>query len=64
MALRIPNKDTLAARQNDAERFVVPGPKRASLAMKSVTDGSMFRHSSWSELQAWAIAIFQPVNAR
>jgi hypothetical protein len=42
MALRIPNKDTLAARQNDAERFVVPAPKRASLAMKSVTDGSMF----------------------
>jgi hypothetical protein len=27
MALRIPNKDALAARQNDAERFVVPGAK-------------------------------------
>src|SRR6266511_411722 len=27
MALRIPNKDTLATRQNDAERFVVPGAK-------------------------------------
>ena len=27
MALRIPDKDALAARQNDAERFVVPGAK-------------------------------------
>src|SRR6476646_4650510 len=27
MPLRIPNKDALAARQNDAERFVVPGAK-------------------------------------
>jgi len=27
MALRIPDKDALAARQNDAERLVVPGAK-------------------------------------
>jgi len=27
MALRIPNKDALAARQNEADRFVVPGAK-------------------------------------
>ena len=46
MALRIPDKDALAARQNHAERFVVPAPKRASLAMRSsVADGSMFGHS-------------------
>ncbi|HZM91491.1 MAG TPA: hypothetical protein VFF31_33520, partial [Blastocatellia bacterium] len=31
---------------------------RASLAMKSVTDGSMFRHSSWSELAGSGLSPF------
>src|SRR6266568_5190182 len=37
MALRIPNKDALAARQNDAERFVVPGAK-ARLPRDEISD--------------------------
>ena len=65
MALRIPNKDALAARQNDAERFVVLGAK-ARFPRDEISD--RWIHVSSFQLERtgrqWAIAIFQPANAR
>src|SRR5439155_27378113 len=61
MALRIPNKDALAARQNDAERFVVPGAK-ARLPRDEISD--RWIHVSSLQLgrtgRQWAIAIKLP----
>jgi len=65
MALRIPNKDALAPRQNDAERFVVLGAK-ARFPRDEISD--RWIHVSSLQLERtgrqWAIAIFQPANAR
>src|SRR6185312_16320660 len=65
MSLRIPNKDALAARQNDAERLVVPGAK-ARFPRDEISN--RWIHVSSLQLEPtgkkWAIAIFQPANAR
>src|SRR5207249_12174854 len=65
MALRIPNKDALAPRPNDAERFVVLGAK-ARFPRDEISD--RWIHVSSLQLERtgrhWAIAIFQPANAR
>jgi hypothetical protein len=62
MALRIPNKDALAPRQNDAERFVVPGAK-ARFPRDEISDRwIMFRHSSWSELAGSGLSPFSSLR--